>query len=192
MRASFAYVSWQMFLDRPLLGCGFGQFPRAKLPYLSDRSTELHLESIRGYVHHNTFLSVLVEMGLVGLGLFVLIIYRWWRHAWRLASGVAGGSSDEAASREGLALRNGSAGSAWLEAYGVFVVGLLAAWLPQLVFHEMSYTAQDNALVFFAAGLACGLRGRQPVAGGGRTPADRTDEADPAAQQQEPAAVTSR
>ena len=70
MRASFAYVSWQMFLDRPLLGFGFGQFPAAKLAYLDDRNlTDLNLESIRDYVHHNTFFSVLTETGLLGLAL---------------------------------------------------------------------------------------------------------------------------
>ncbi|MCL6504198.1 MAG: O-antigen ligase family protein [Pirellulales bacterium] len=173
MRASFAYVSWQMFLDRPLLGCGFGQFPRAKLPYLSDRSTELHLESIRGYVHHNTFLSLLVETGLVGLGLFLVLLLRWWRQAWRLAREglpLAATSSLWA----GQDLRHAPPAHAWMQMHGLFTVGLLAAWLPQLVFHEMSYTAGDNALVFFIAGLCCGLARGWPAADdGGRAARQR-------------------
>jgi len=80
MRASFAYVSWKMFQDRPLLGFGFGHFAEEKLPYLTDRSVDLHLENIRPWVHHNTFLSVLTETGLVGFTLF-LGVYLGWGHA---------------------------------------------------------------------------------------------------------------
>jgi hypothetical protein len=32
---SFAYVSWQMFQDNPIVGVGFGRFYDKKLPYLS-------------------------------------------------------------------------------------------------------------------------------------------------------------
>lgn len=160
MRASFAYVSWQMFLDRPVLGYGFGQFPRAKLAYLADRSTELNLESIRGYVHHNTFLSLLVETGFVGLGLFVVLLLRWWCHAWRLArAGPGEAGAGHARANDASGQRGASPYSthgAWVQAHGLFTVGLLVAWLPQLLFHEMSYTATDNALVFFVAGLCCG------------------------------------
>lgn len=156
MRASFAYVSWQMFLDRPLLGCGFGQFPRAKLPYLSDRRTDLHLESIRGYVHHNTFLSLLVETGLLGLTLFLALLVCWWRQAWRLARSVLEQAARMACPQQ-RAVDASDAARPCKQMHGLFTIGLLAAWLPQLVFHEMSYTAGDNALVFFVAGLCCGL-----------------------------------
>ncbi len=191
MRASFAYVSWQMFLDRPVLGCGFGQFPRAKLAYLSDRSTELNLESIRGYVHHNTFLSLLVETGFVGLGLFGVLLLRWWRHAWRLAragparAGVRRAEAN-AAPAQGRASLYGS-GSPWVQMHGLFTVGLLAAWLPQLVFHEMSYTATDNALVFFVAGLCCGNAGRNLAADAAVRRKAADDKFEDAAKQEDPA-----
>ncbi len=83
-RASFAYVSWKMFLDRPIFGFGFGQFPEAKWPYIDDRSTDLNLEIIRPLSHHNTYLSLLVELGLVGLTLYMLIMASWVARAWRL------------------------------------------------------------------------------------------------------------
>ena len=88
-RASFAYVSWQMFCDHPICGVGFGRFYDRKLPYLSDRSQRIELESIRGLHHHNTFLSVLTETGLVGLAAFVAVFVAWGRTAWRLATNVA-------------------------------------------------------------------------------------------------------
>jgi O-antigen ligase len=136
MRASFAYVSWQMFLDRPILGFGFGQFYREKLPYLSDRSTPLQLELIRDFIHHNTYLSLLTETGLVGLGLYLAILIAGARRGWRLTR---------------------SDNPAWVRAHGVLLLGALATYAVQMLFHEVSYTTLDNSLLFLLAGIAVGL-----------------------------------
>jgi len=66
MRAAFAYVSWQMIFDRPIMGFGFNQFQVYNRPYLDDRTTNIRLESIRGYVHHNSYASLVVDLGLIG------------------------------------------------------------------------------------------------------------------------------
>ncbi len=140
MRGSFAYVSWLMFQDRPWFGFGFGQFPTAKLDYLSDRSSGLPLEQIRGYVHHNTYLSLLTETGLVGLGLFLAVLVGWSRRAWCLwkdAEQPAGARS-----------------------MGPLMLGVLAIYACQLMFHELSYTPLDHALVFCFAGVTAGLTTR--------------------------------
>ena len=84
-RESFAYVSWQMFKDHPLFGVGFGRFYDQKMPYLSDRRQEVELESIRSLDHHNTFLGVLTETGLLGASLFFALLVAWTRHAWVVA-----------------------------------------------------------------------------------------------------------
>jgi len=138
MRGSFAYVSWKMFLDRPLFGFGFGQFPMAKMDYLDDRSTELVLEHIRPFCHHNTFLSVLTELGLVGLLLFVAILVSWARAAWALARAVDS--------------------PPWTQAQGALMLGVLAIYACQAMFHELTYTPIDNSLVFLLAGITAGLR----------------------------------
>ncbi len=75
MRAVFAYVSWLMFTDDPMTGCGFGHFPHVKGNYLQDRETRLRLDSIRGYIHHNTYLSLLVELGIGGLILILGLFF---------------------------------------------------------------------------------------------------------------------
>ncbi|MCS7306654.1 MAG: O-antigen ligase family protein [Thermoguttaceae bacterium] len=137
MRGAFAYVSWKMFLDRPLLGFGFGRFPEAKLPYLADRQTHLPLELIRDYVHHNTFLSLLTETGLIGLSLYVGLLGAWGWAAWRLW-------------RTELA-------APWAKAQGLLMLAVLAVYLPQALFHEMSYLPSDQTLIFFLAGLTIGL-----------------------------------
>lgn len=138
MRGAFTYVSWKMFQDRPLFGVGFGQFAREKKPYLSDRSVDLRLEDIRDYVHHNTFLSVLTETGLVGLGLLVTVLGGWTWHGWKLARDVRG---PPAARR-----------------IGVLMLGLLGIAFFQMIGHEITFTTLDNSLIFLVAGLTVGLR----------------------------------
>jgi len=138
MRGAFTYVSWLMFCDRPLLGVGFGQFPTAKLPYLSDRSTDLDLESIRGYCHHNTFLSLLTESGLIGLGLYLAVLAGWAHTAWFLVRSPAAPD--------------------WARAQGLLLLSVLALYACQGMFHELTYTPIDNALVFVLAGLSVWTR----------------------------------
>jgi O-antigen ligase len=136
-REVFLYVSWQMFKDRPLFGFGFGQFPSQKLPYLSDRNTDLQLETIRPWSHHNTYLSILTELGIVGLALFVGILAAWAIRGWRL-------------------FRDAEA-PAWVQDHGALTLAVLAMYAMQCMFHEMSFTARDNGLVFLIAGLTSGL-----------------------------------
>ncbi len=143
LRGSFAYVSWQMFLDRPLLGVGFGHFPEEKIPYLADRSTELRLAPIRDWTHHNTLLSLLTETGLVGLGLFLAMLFLWGRDAWQI-------------------YRDAQTPS-WARSQAALSLGVLGIYLCQSLFHELSYTPLDNSLVFFLAGITMSLKS-QPAA----------------------------
>ena len=137
LRGSFAYVSWQMFRDRPLWGTGFNQFPEAKKPYLADRSTTLELEAIRPYSHHCTFLSLLTETGLIGLTLFLMTLALWALVAWRLVLDPQT--------------------LPWAQSHAVLLLGAMSIYTVQAVFHELSYTPIDNSLLFFLAGITVGL-----------------------------------
>ncbi len=137
LRGSFAYISWQMFLDRPFLGFGFNQFPEAKLPYLADRSTDLDLEAIRPYSHHCTFLSILTETGLIGLILFLAVLAAWGVSAWQLAL-------DPHA-------------APWAQSHAVLMLAAMGVYSIQAIFHELSYTPIDNSLLFLLAGVTVGL-----------------------------------
>jgi hypothetical protein len=148
LRKSFVYVSWQMFRDRPLLGVGFGQFTRAKLPYLADRSTDLRLEPIRDWTHHNTFLSLLTELGAVGLVLYTGVLVAWVRLAWRLA--------------------RDSARPAWQRDAGVLLLGALAVFTVQAACHEVTFGPLDHGLLFFLAGV--GMAAASPCAGRRQAP----------------------
>lgn len=137
MRVGFAYVSWLMFQDRPLFGFGFGRFPLDKLPYLEDRATDLNLEKLRPYVHHNTFLSLLTDTGALGLGLFLVAMGLWVRNA--------------------IVVYRAAESPDWAKRQAVLMLGALGVYAMQLMFHELSYTPIDNSLVFFLAGTASAL-----------------------------------
>ena len=149
LRGAFAYISWKMFLDRPLSGVGFGRFPEAKLPYLADRSTQLNLEATRALAHHSGFLSVLTETGLIGFALYMAVLAGWARAGWRLC-------------------RNATVPD-WARAQGVLLLGVLGAYVCQAAFHELSYTPIDNALVFLLAGVTVGLQAAMAPASGPST-----------------------
>jgi O-antigen ligase len=138
-RASFAYVSWKMFWDRPLFGFGLGQYPEAVKPYLSDRTTSLELEAIRGVSHHNTFLSLLTETGLLGVGLFLLVLAGWTRSAWRMW--------------------HSSTAPDWVRRHGLLMLGVLGVYLAGALFFDLSISPHSHWLVFFLAGTTAGLRG---------------------------------
>lgn len=140
MRGAFTYVSWKMFQDKPLFGFGFGQFAREKRAYLDDRTVDIRLEEIRAYVHHNTFLSILTETGLVGLSLFLAVLGGWAYSGWKLARDP----------RRPPAARR----------YGVLLLGVLGVAFLQMTGHEITFTTLDNSLIFFVAGLAVGLRAK--------------------------------
>jgi len=137
MRASFAYLSWQMFLDHPVLGVGLGQYIRAKDDYLSDRTTELRLEAVRDQLLHNLPLSILVETGLIGFGLYLAMFYFWIRNAWRLA--INRQLPD------------------WVRSEGRVMLGLVAAYIPNALFQPLGHMNIVHMLFFFVAGMTAAL-----------------------------------
>jgi O-antigen ligase len=143
LRPVLAAIAGQMFCDRPLLGCGYAQYEKEHLNYLSDRSTNLSLERGRGYIQHNVFLSLLAETGLVGLGLFATLLILWARDAWRLWRDAA------------LPLWARQQGLLFLVALGVYVINGM--------FHEVSVIAMANMTLFFLAGVTASLRPLAPA-----------------------------
>ena len=137
MRPVLARVAWNMFLDRPLLGCGLDQYLDESIYYLHDRTTELNLENARGYVQHNVFLSLLTETGLVGLGLWVALLWLWGRNAWRLWQA--------------------SSAPPWFRQSGLALLVLLASYVCTGMFHDVSLIVVIQLLLFFMAGLVAGL-----------------------------------
>jgi O-antigen ligase len=135
-RTAFAYVSMQMFADHPLWGVGFGRFYDQKLPYLTDRRQSFELESLRDLEHHNTFLSLLTETGMVGLLAYLAVLAAWTRYAWRLAH-------DPTTSGD-------------CQRLGLLALGTIAVYLPSAVFHDLTLVHSDQWLLYSVAGAATG------------------------------------
>jgi N-acetylglucosaminyldiphosphoundecaprenol N-acetyl-beta-D-mannosaminyltransferase len=136
-RQSFAYVSWHMFCDHPIFGVGYGRFYDRKMPYLSDRSQNFELESIRPLHHHNTLLSVLTETGIVGFPAFIGVFIAWIRSAWRLAVN--------------------SHSSHWMRAHGILMLALVANYFCSAVFHDLTLLPSEELLLFAFAAVTINL-----------------------------------
>jgi putative inorganic carbon (hco3(-)) transporter len=65
-------ASWQMFLERPIVGWGFHQMPLELPRYVSGYAgTAIY--------PHNTYLELLVEQGALGFSLYVWLMWELWR-----------------------------------------------------------------------------------------------------------------
>jgi O-antigen ligase len=137
LRPILAVVAWHMFLDRPLLGSGYGQYQTESLAYLSDRSIDLPLEKARPYVQHNVFLALVVDTGLVGMGLFVAMLVLWMRMAWRLWCTRAA----PPAARQ----------------FGLLFLAFVGVWFPNAMFQDVLMIPMANMLLVFLAGLVVNL-----------------------------------
>lgn len=136
-RASFAYVSLRMFREDPIFGCGISRFYDKKLPYLSDRSQRIELESIRYLDHHNTLLSVLVETGLVGITLLSALLALWTKATWD-------------------ALRRAIPGT-WQHGQALFGLAVLIAYFATAVFHDLTLSPTEHWLLFLTTGVTVAM-----------------------------------
>jgi O-antigen ligase len=137
LRPILATIAWNMFQDRPLLGCGYGQYDPERLPYLADRSTTQPLEKTRPYAQHNAFLALLVETGLIGMSLFILLLVLWVRSAWVLWAT--------------------SAAPLWARQTGLLMLATIGTYLPNAMFQDTNIIDGINLLLFFLAGVTSGL-----------------------------------
>ena len=133
LRPLLAIVAWEMFKDAPLTGHGFGHYVVKHQPYHSDRSYGLRLEDARPYVQHNLFLSVLVDTGLIGFGLFMSWFVSLGGIAWKLAR-------DELARAE---VRN----------VGLVMLGAMLAYSLNGMFHDVLIIPMVQMFLFFLTGV---------------------------------------
>ena len=144
LRPVLAQVAWNMFCDRPLLGCGFAHYMDQSIYYLHDRTTPVALESARPFVQHNALLALLTETGVIAMGLFVALLTFWSIAAWRLWHCAAAPS--------------------WVRRQGLLFLALIGAYLPNAMFQDMSLIVMVNSLLFFMGGVTVGLEPWTPPA----------------------------
>lgn len=143
LRPILAMVAWQMFLDDPLTGCGFGHYHEASLHYTGVRRDGVDLPKVRPYHQHNVFLALLCEGGGPVMGFFVLLLGVWTADAWR-------------------AVRS-TTGPPWARRLGVLFMAALAGYLANGMFHDVSIIDMFHMVFFFLAGA---MEGARPAAEG--------------------------
>jgi hypothetical protein len=89
------------------------------------------------------FLSLLAETGLLGAGLFVLLLLLWTRDAW-------------------LAWRSPHSPK-WVRSQAVLFLAVAANYAVNGMFHDMSVIPMANMLLFFVAGVTSGAKPRAEV-----------------------------
>ena len=132
LRPMLAAFAWQIFQDRPLMGCGTGQYLTVVKDYLGERKIDLPLEKAKGYVQHNIFLSLLSENGLLGMLPFTALLLCWTWSAWQLSQ-----------SQE-LALEYRQTGLVFL--------GFMAGYLWNGMFQDVLIMSMISMYLFFMAG----------------------------------------
>jgi O-antigen ligase len=137
LRPILAMVAWKMFLERPLLGCGFGHYRERYVDVLDDRDTDLPLDKSRPYVQHNVWLGLLTETGLFGTGLFTLLIAFWLRDAWRLWR---------------------SPQPLWARQFGLLFLATFGSYFSNAMFQDLAIIPMVNMVLFFLAGIVSSLR----------------------------------
>lgn len=138
LRPILAMVAWEMFQDRPLAGCGLGHYMDAHTQYLNQRPWGMPLEKAGPFIQHNVVLAYLVELGLVGAGLYIIVLSLWLRDAWRL-------------------WRTPDA-PLWTGQYALFYLAFLVNYLVNGMFHDVTLIPMVNMIVYFLAGMTVSLR----------------------------------
>src|SRR3954452_21859976 len=91
-------VGTRVFKDSPVLGVGIGNFSKVSTLYLRQPGNLTYVKGIqRGQELHNAYLAMLVEVGPLGLLLFL------WAPFWCLASALAAAKRCQTAGMPGLA-----------------------------------------------------------------------------------------
>ena len=133
MRPMFLIVATNMFKDRPLLGVGFGQYPKAKFPYLKDPKTDKPLTITKTLMQHNVFLAYLTETGLVGVSVLLLMLILMFNAGWQVWSDT----SLDLCARQ----------------FGLVGIVILTCYCINGMFHDVSIIPLQHLYMFFLMGL---------------------------------------
>jgi O-antigen ligase len=122
-----------MFVQRPILGWGFGQFEYAARYHGGGGPLQLvEGDESDQLASHNVFLRFLAELGLIGFFLQTLVLTGWIGTARNTLRSTVHDSP-----KRPLA---------------ILFLAALCAYVAEAMFHDVTFIPQDNALIFFLAG----------------------------------------
>lgn len=129
----------KMFLAKSIIGFGFGNFnvlfADFRSPFLSIPGTFVHLPSTGRFAAHNSYLTILVETGIIGFIPFLLILAIILQRGWRLYRTADGGYFKDK------------------EWYAVFIAVFFAFTVPGLFQSMFHYSSFSNQLFYLIAGV---------------------------------------
>ena len=85
-RSYLIRAGWQMFLDNPLFGVGLNGYREA----LEGPYSYLLPAGATNFLSHSAVVTVMAELGLLGLSVLALLFYRFGRVCWRVYSEASG------------------------------------------------------------------------------------------------------
>ena len=135
-------IGFEMFLANPIMGVGQGNFPYVFHDYESTRT--FHGKSVAGREAHSMYVTLLAELGLVGTGLYVGLLYFTWKDlrsivkAYRDRAGLKPEQAEELRQAYFLALA---------------IEGSLFGYLVSSIFISTLYYPSFWVMMGFAVGL---------------------------------------
>ncbi|MEM0925618.1 MAG: O-antigen ligase family protein [Planctomycetota bacterium] len=133
LRPLLAIIAWEMFLDEPMVGHGYGHYLAKHRPYHQVRGYDMPLEQARPYAQHNVFLSVLVDTGLIGGSMFL---------AWFLSTAAIA-----------IKLSMDRRSDADRRAVGLLMLGSMLAYFCNGMFQDVMIIPMVHMFIFFQSGL---------------------------------------
>ncbi len=73
-RLPLLWAAWNMFTERPVLGVGYGSFPKVWAQYVPADFGNVWMKELE-LATHSTYLQIMAETGLVGIALYVAILF---------------------------------------------------------------------------------------------------------------------
>jgi O-antigen ligase len=145
-RVNIFHASWEMFLEKPVLGFGYGNFLKDSPAYF------VQLEGVQlrgmGEGQHNTLLGLLSETGLAGTIPFCLIYFLFFKKLWQRyrEAGRAGDELNRSLALMTLAMLAGIVMSAQVSDFGFYnYINNLAFWLTGMVYSSLPALAAEPA-----------------------------------------------
>ena len=134
-RIGLAKITLNVVKSHPITGVGFGHFRDYAASYSQD-PTSKYIRFGSRLMEHNNFLSILAETGIIGLTLYLLVLWRIFQHSKRLYYRIPP-EADGWVSRD----------------VGILFWILLADYIIDAMFRETSVDPFNNGLLFAFTGI---------------------------------------
>jgi O-antigen ligase len=142
--------SLSLFVQRPILGWGFGQFEYAAQHHGGGGPLQIvPPDDAESLASHNVFLRFLAELGVIGFALQMLVFGVWVQQVWRILKSAEPDATQRC--------------------FAILFACALCAYVAEAMFHDVTFIPQDNMLLFFLAGCM----GMRPLVDSGAPQATR-------------------